>query len=245
MTQSGRTRSEEVGRDQTSVTEGTCVHYVYRKRCLDVLIALALLIVAAPVLLLISLMIMLDSGWPVFYRQERVGARGLRRGTRIHWVETRFRILKFRTMLPNADSSRVHERFIEAFVAGDLASEEHQEAAFKLRDDPRVTRVGRALRATSLDELPQLFNVLRGTMSLVGPRPVPPYEVALYAPRHRARLAAMPGITGSWQVGGRGRVSFEEMVRLDIEYVRRQSLWLDLVLLARTMPAVCRKKGAR
>jgi lipopolysaccharide/colanic/teichoic acid biosynthesis glycosyltransferase len=229
---------------EPELAAGTRVRYAYVKRCLDVLLALGLVIVAIPLLLLISLMILLDSGRPVFYRQERVGACGRRHRGRIHWLEVHFRILKFRTMVPDADSSPVHEHFIESFVGGALASEEHREAGFKLRDDPRVTRVGRWLRATSLDELPQLFNVLAGTMSLVGPRPVPPYEVALYEPRHRERLAALPGITGPWQVDGRARVSFEEMVKLDIEYVRRQSLWLDLCLLLRTLPAVVSKKGA-
>jgi exopolysaccharide production protein ExoY len=221
------------------------VEYMHVKRCLDVLLASALITITAPVLLLVAVMIMLDSGRPVFYRQERVGARRTRRGGRTQWLETRFRIVKFRTMVPDADSSPVHQRFVESFVAGEPASQRTPEDSFKLRDDPRVTRVGRVLRATSLDELPQLFNVLAGTMSLVGPRPVPPYETALYKPHHRERLAALPGITGPWQVHGRGRVSFEEMIKLDIEYVRQQSLWRDLSLLLRTLPAVLSKRGAR
>jgi lipopolysaccharide/colanic/teichoic acid biosynthesis glycosyltransferase len=220
---------------------GTGAIYVYTKRCTDVVGALLLLLVSAPVLLLIALLIVLDSRGPAFYRQERVGARGRRRGRRIVWEERRFRILKFRTMVRDADRAPVHEQFIESFVAGGGAAD----GDFKLRGDARVTRVGRFLRATSLDELPQLINVLRGTMSLVGPRPVPAYEVALYQPWHRERLAAMPGMTGPWQVHGRGRVSFDDMVRLDIQYVREASLRHDLVLLLRTLPAVWSKDGAR
>jgi lipopolysaccharide/colanic/teichoic acid biosynthesis glycosyltransferase len=221
---------------------GTGAIYVYTKRCMDVVGALLLLLVSAPVFLLIAVLIVLDSRGPAFYRQERVGARGRRRGRRIEWEERRFRILKFRTMACDADRSPVHERFVESFVAGGQLCDS---GAFKLCDDPRVTRIGRFLRATSLDELPQLINVLRGTMSLVGPRPVPPYEVAHYQPWHRERLAATPGMTGPWQIQGRGRVSFEEMVRLDIQYVREASLRHDLVLLLRTLPAVWSKDGAR
>ncbi|MGH9896190.1 MAG: sugar transferase, partial [bacterium] len=118
-------------------------------------------------------------------------------------------------------------------------------ARFKLSNDPRVTRVGRVLRRMSLDELPQLFNVLKGEMSLVGPRPVPLYEVAEYGESDTERLAALPGITGLWQVRGRAEIPFSEMVRLDCEYVRNQSLWLDLKILAATIPAVVSGRGAR
>ena len=114
----------------------------------------------------------------------------------------------------------------------------------RLIDDPRVTRIGRILRRTSLDELPQLFNVIRGEMSLVGPRPVPLYEVAAYQPWQRERLAALPGITGLWQVRGRCELSFEDMVRLDVEYIRNQSIWLDFKILSLTIPAVLSGRGA-
>jgi lipopolysaccharide/colanic/teichoic acid biosynthesis glycosyltransferase len=210
-----------------------------------VAISLTAIVIFAPLLLVISVLILLDSGRPVFFRQERVGARRSTQGGRVAWQERRFRIVKFRTMIPDADSSPVHRRFVELFAAGELTPDQLDHAGFKLRADPRVTRTGRFLRASSLDELPQLFNVLRGTMSLVGPRPVPPYEVELYEPRHRERLTALPGITGQWQVYGRGRVSFEEMIRLDIEYVRQQSLRRDLSLMLRTLPAVFSTKGAR
>jgi lipopolysaccharide/colanic/teichoic acid biosynthesis glycosyltransferase len=147
-------------------------------------------------------------------------------------------------MLPDADSVPLHEEFIESFVKGTAQAEAGDHPMFKLQGDPRVTMVGRILRATSLDELPQLFNVLGGSMSLVGPRPVPKYEVDLYEEHHRERLAARAGMTGAWQVQGRGRVSFEEMMELDLDYVRRQSFAVDLALLARTLPAVWRKAGA-
>jgi lipopolysaccharide/colanic/teichoic acid biosynthesis glycosyltransferase len=214
------------------------------KRALDVVLGTLLITAVAPLLVLIALLILMDDGRPVFYRQRRIGARPHRRPGVVAWEERPFRIIKFRTMVRGADSSLVHERFVESFVRGELEPGEGDGPPYKLRDDWRVTRIGRLLRAASLDELPQLFNVLGGTMSLVGPRPVPPYEVALYEPRHRERLAAMPGITGPWQVMGRGRVEFEEMIRLDIEYVRRRSLLCDLELLVRTPAAVFKKKGA-
>jgi lipopolysaccharide/colanic/teichoic acid biosynthesis glycosyltransferase len=217
----------------------------HAKRVLDVTVAVALILICLPLLLAIALAILLDGGWPVLYRQERVGGRRSGRRGRAEWRERRFQILKFRTMVPGADSSPLHEEFIRLFVAGDLAPQERDRAGFKLCDDPRVTRVGRFLRATSLDELPQLFNVLGGTMSLVGPRPVPPYEAALYESWHRERLAGLPGITGPWQVEGRGRVSFEEMAKLDIDYVRHRTLRRDMSLLLRTVPVVFKKRGAR
>jgi lipopolysaccharide/colanic/teichoic acid biosynthesis glycosyltransferase len=230
----------------------TSLRYVYLKRCVDVVLAAVLVLLAAPIFVATALLIALDSGWPVFYRQERVGARARRRGNQVYWEERRFRIFKFRTMIPDADRLQVHERFIEQFIKGESAATASSaeppcavDAAHKLAHDARVTSVGRILRATSLDELPQLFNVLAGTMSLVGPRPVPVYEVALYEPRHRERLDALPGITGAWQVHGRGRVGFEEMVKLDVEYVRQRSVFADLQLLAQTLPAVLKKTGAR
>jgi lipopolysaccharide/colanic/teichoic acid biosynthesis glycosyltransferase len=218
--------------------------YLYFKRALDLVVGSVLVIVAAPLFLVISLLILFDGGRPVMYRQERVGARPRRRRGTVEWEEQRFRIFKFRTMVPGADRVPVHERFIESFVNGDLDGAD-ESLPFKLGNDARITRAGRFLRATSLDELPQLLNVLGGTMSLVGPRPVPAYEAELYEPRHRERLAALPGMTGPWQLDGRGRASFDEMVRLDIEYVRRRSIRNDLMLLARTPAAVLTQRGAR
>jgi lipopolysaccharide/colanic/teichoic acid biosynthesis glycosyltransferase len=150
-----------------------------------------------------------------------------------------FQFYKFRTMVHNADQS-LHQKFIQAFVEDRLDTTR----IVKLTDDPRVTGIGRILRRISLDELPQLFNVLKGDMSLVGPRPVPIYEAAAYQEWHRERLAALPGITGLWQVEGRGRASFTEMVQMDIAYVRNQSLLLDVKLLLFTIPAALSRRGA-
>lgn len=147
-------------------------------------------------------------------------------------------------MVHNADPSR-HMEHIKAYVAGELDPNHHPEdPKFKLARDPRITRVGHWVRKTSLDELPQLWNILKGEMSLVGPRPVPLYEAALYQPEHYERLMALPGLTGLWQVEGRGEVTFEEMMRLDIRYVRQRTIWLDLLILVRTVPAILLRQGA-
>jgi lipopolysaccharide/colanic/teichoic acid biosynthesis glycosyltransferase len=215
------------------------------KRALDLVLASVLLVALAPALAAIALVVVLDSGPPILYAPRRVGARPRRRGGEIRWKVREFRMLKFRTMVPDASHSPLHETFVRGFVSGAIRSDGGDNAPFKLAGDPRVTRVGRWLRATSLDELPQLLNVLAGSMSLVGPRPVPAYEFELYEPRHLERLAALPGVTGAWQVNGRGRVTFEEMVRMDVLYARHRSLTLDVRLLARTLPVVLSRKGAR
>jgi lipopolysaccharide/colanic/teichoic acid biosynthesis glycosyltransferase len=150
---------------------------------------------------------------------------------------------KFRSMVQNADSS-VHEAYIQDFVKGRARPSAKSNGKFKLTNDARVTRIGCLLRKFSLDELPQLLNVLKGDMSLVGPRPVPPYEVACYGDGHHKRLAALPGITGYWQVKGRCQVSFEEMIRMDLEYIRNASLWFDFKILFLTIPAVLSRRGA-
>jgi lipopolysaccharide/colanic/teichoic acid biosynthesis glycosyltransferase len=147
-------------------------------------------------------------------------------------------------MVQDADPT-AHQAFIKAFAEDRVESSGTNGAKFKMTEDPRVTRVGRMLRRTSVDELPQLMNVLRGDMSLVGPRPVPTYEVAEYRAWHRERLAALPGITGLWQVNGRSQVSFDDMIRMDIDYVRSRSLWLDVRILLLTLPAVLAGRGAQ
>src|SRR5207249_7112700 len=195
-------------------------------------------------LLFIAVLIKLDSRGPVFFTHERVGAKRKNTGRETVWVVTKFGMHKFRSMSVNADS-RVHEAYIRDFVAGRVQPSEENGGKFKLTNDPRVTRVGRMLRRTSLDELPQLFNVLKGDMSLVGPRPVPAYEVAEYRSADTERLTAPPGLTGLWQVNGRGEVPFDEMIRMDCEYVRNQSLWLDFKILLATIPAVLVGRGAR
>ena len=200
------------------------------KRVADVLVAGAALLLLAPVWLLAALLIKLDSRGPVLYRQERVGMDG-----RI------FLFLKFRTMLRDSDD-REHREYQRKYIAGQAETNLGDESrpVYKMRSDPRVTRVGRFLRRLSLDELPQLLNVLRGDMSVVGPRPPIPYEVEAYALRHRRRLDMKPGLTGLWQVSGRNRLSFEEMVKLDLYYIENWSLWLDLKIILRTLPVMLR-----
>jgi lipopolysaccharide/colanic/teichoic acid biosynthesis glycosyltransferase len=204
------------------------------KRALDLTVAVLLLVCLAPVLLLCALVIVLESRGPVVYRQTRVGEGG-----------KTFSMLKLRSMCNAADVG-AHVDYAVAYIHGTALSQVSAgQTLYKLANDKRVTRVGRVLRKTSLDELPQLWNVVRGDMSLVGPRPALPYEVEQYEPRHRERLNVRPGITGLWQVSGRCRTTFEEMVALDCEYIRRQSLALDLLILVKTFPVVVFCTGAR
>jgi exopolysaccharide biosynthesis polyprenyl glycosylphosphotransferase len=202
------------------------------KRASDIAISLVALIVLAPVLTLISILIRLDSKGAALFRQERVGMDG-----RI------FLCFKFRTMLSDADET-IHREAYRKNIAGEIHST--AEPVFgKVRNDPRITRVGRWLRRSSLDELPQVLNVLLGDMSIVGARPPIPYEVEEYELWHRRRLDMKPGITGLWQVSGRNRLTFEEMVKLDLYYIENWSLWLDLKIILLTLPAVLRGDGAR
>jgi lipopolysaccharide/colanic/teichoic acid biosynthesis glycosyltransferase len=217
--------------------------YFVCKLCMDVILAGLLLLLLLPLLAIIAVLIKLDSPGPILYTQERVGAKRMRVGNRTIWVVRNFAIYKFRSMVANADSS-MHQAYIRDFVEGRAHAEPGNGGKFKLTNDPRITRLGRFLRKFSLDELPQLLNVLKGEMSLVGPRPVPPYEVACYRTAHYKRLAALPGISGMWQVKGRGCVPFEEMVRMDVEYIRNASLLLDLKILFLTIPAVLSRRGA-
>lgn len=198
-------------------------------RALDLVIASLALVLLFPLLLVIAIVIRLDSRGHALFRQERLG-RGVRP----------FVVNKFRTM--HADtSSDEHRAFVQRLIAGD--AERHQEL-FKLAGDKRVTRAGRLLRKSSLDELPQLLNVLRGQMSLVGPRPPLAYEVEKYPAHAFGRFAVKPGITGWWQVCGRSQLSFDEMIALDLEYAARRSLWFNLRILARTLPIVLLGRGA-
>jgi exopolysaccharide biosynthesis polyprenyl glycosylphosphotransferase len=194
-----------------------------QKRCLDIVVTSIALVIGAPLMLAIALMVKLSSPGPVLFRQRRVGAQ-----------ERDFTIFKFRTMVVNADAQR----------DGLLAHNEADGLLFKMRRDPRVTRVGRLLRRTSLDELPQLFNVLRGEMSLVGPRPALPEETTRYAELQRGRLRVKPGVTGLWQVNGRHDLAFEDYVRYDLFYVENWSLTMDLYILAKTIPALLTARGS-
>ena len=191
-----------------------------RKRTVDVVVALGLLIIFAPVWLVCSAAIKLTSTGPVIFRQERIGAGG-----------KRFIVYKFRTMRAD-NSDEVHRAFATHYILGSLRLNDG--AAYKLPRDSRVTGIGRVLRKLSLDEVPQLINVLRGEMSVVGPRPALGYEVDKYEEWQLARLAVRPGITGLWQVSGRNRLSFAEMCQLDIEYIKSWSLRRDLAIMVRT-----------
>ena len=228
--------------DQSGVGNRARVYHV-GKRCLDLSVSMMALFALFPVILVIALLIKLDSPGPVLFTQLRVGSRRRIHGRHEAWEVRHFRFFKFRSMVDNADQS-LHQAHIKAFVRGNLAESDNDKARYKLDHDPRITRVGRILRNTSLDELPQIFNVLKGEMSLVGPRPVPIYEVDEYESWHYGRLCALPGITGRWQVEGRGQVSFDEMLQMDLDYVRHQSLWLDFKIMVMTIPAVFQRHGA-
>ncbi len=217
--------------------------YFTCKRVLDLAVALMGLLFLAPILIVIALLIMLDSRGPALFIQKRVGAKRRLIGAKEYWEVTPFYVYKFRTMKHKCDQT-VHKQFIEAFAKGDIPTGSEKKAQIKLTDDPRVTRIGKILRQTSLDELPQLINVIKGEMSLVGPRPVPDYEVEQYRPDQRVRLHALPGITGLWHVKGRSQVSFDEMIRMDIEYIQNRSLWLDIKILLLTIPAALSGRGA-
>jgi lipopolysaccharide/colanic/teichoic acid biosynthesis glycosyltransferase len=217
--------------------------YFLCKRLIDITLSGLVLLFLLPLMAIIAVAIAVDTPGPVLFVQERVGVRRRSAGGRTCWYSQKFRFYKFRSMIAGADQS-VHAEHVRAFVDGRLDAADASHGTFKLTHDPRVTRVGRILRRTSLDELPQLFNVLKGDMSLVGPRPVPAYEVARYRESDAERLAAIPGITGLWQVKGRSQVPFAEMIRMDREYVRNQTVWLDLKILLATIPAVLSGRGA-
>ncbi len=197
--------------------------YLIAKRLLDIAGAFAALVIASPIMLVTALAVVLDSPGPVFYSQYRLGRNG-----------KPFRFYKFRSM--NVAAPDLRDSL--------AASNEATGPVFKIRRDPRITRVGRMIRRYSIDELPQLFHVLRGSMSLVGPRPPIPSEVDEYEPWQTERLAVKPGLTCLWQVSGRSDLGFDDWVRLDIEYVRRHSFWIDLKLLLLTIPAVITARGA-
>jgi lipopolysaccharide/colanic/teichoic acid biosynthesis glycosyltransferase len=202
-------------------------------RALDVVLALVLLVLLAPVMLVVVVAIRLETPGSPLFRQRRVGHR-----------QRPFTINKFRTMYTGTDHE-VHRTFVHELISGQAAPQGHERAPmFKLAADERVTRVGAVLRRTSLDELPQLVNVVLGEMSLVGPRPPLAYEVEQYPPDAFERFAVKPGLTGLWQVSGRCELTFDEMIALDVDYARRRSLLLNLWILARTLPVVVLGRGA-
>ena len=193
------------------------------KRALDVIGGTLALTLTSPILLLAALLIKLESRGPVLYRSTRIGRGG-----------RPFTFLKLRSMVDGADRHRHHLTHLN----------ECDGPVFKISRDPRITRTGRFLRTTSIDEIPQFVNVILGEMSLVGPRPPIPEEVAQYEPWQMRRLDVRPGITCLWQISGRSRIGFQEWMRLDLDYIRHQSFWLDMKILARTVPAVVSREGA-
>jgi lipopolysaccharide/colanic/teichoic acid biosynthesis glycosyltransferase len=221
--------------------------YFACKRIFDFSVAAVLLVILSPLLLLLAILVMLDTPGPAIFRQPRVGLRRRGNGRQATWEIGTFTFYKFRSMVDKADP-RIHWTFTQALLCNDqatveelLAGEDHLK---KMTRDARITRVGRLLRKSSLDELPQLWNVLRGDMGLVGPRPPTIYEAEMYDRRQAQRMGTVPGMTGLWQVNGRCFANYEQMIKWDLEYIERQSFWLDLKILALTPLAVVRARGA-
>lgn len=257
---------QEYDADAVNLISGSRHGYYLVKRVFDFLLALTLLIVLSPLFLLISCLIFIYSPGPVFFVQERVGARRQNRNGQTTWQTEHFRCYKFRTMKLNSDSS-IHQAYIRALIENDeermqavqreatrprsqvsqaqlLAAQKAPTLPRKLVNDDRVITPGKVLRKLSLDELPQLWNVLRGDMSMIGPRPAIPYEVEMYKPWHKLRLQAQPGISGLQQVTARCTADFDEQVKLDIEYIKHQSTWLDLKIAIQTPLAIFLARGA-
>jgi lipopolysaccharide/colanic/teichoic acid biosynthesis glycosyltransferase len=206
--------------------------YLKAKRILDVTFTLLVAPFVLFVGVIVAICIKLNSPGPIFYRQKRIGQDGVE-----------FDMLKFRSMYINNDSN-VHREKIIKYMNGEKLNEDgNGDMAYKQLHDPRITSVGRFIRKTSLDELPQFWNVLRGQMSLVGPRPPLPYEVEFYSPQECLRLTGKPGLTGPWQVYGRSRVTFHNMIHMDITYLKEQSLWYDLKLIILTIPVMISGRG--
>jgi len=204
------------------------------RRCFDLSFSLTLIVLLGPLLIAVALAVRLDSRGPALFQQRRVGYR-----------EREFTLFKFRSMRVDADP-RGHQEYVTALIKGESNTDREggSENLYKLAVDNRITPVGRWIRRWSLDELPQLFNVVKGDMTLVGPRPAIPYEVSEYPSWYRERFSVKPGLTGYWQVSGRNERTYEEMVRLDIEYAERRSLGLDLLILLKTPWVVLSRKGA-
>lgn len=220
----GRINSIPLIRLKESVISGPAMRL---KRLMDVVGATLGLILLSPVLLLVAILVKLDSPGPVLFKHKRLGAGG--RIIEIH---------KFRTMVVNA------EEILQELFRKHPELKEEYERDFKLKNDPRITRIGRFLRKTSLDEFPQLFNVLKGDLSLVGPRPIVHREIEKYGPYGRLLLRVPPGVTGLWQVGGRSDTEYEERIKLDMFYINNWSIWLDIFVLLKTVPAVLARRGA-
>ncbi|MDO9301371.1 MAG: sugar transferase [Anaerolineales bacterium] len=223
------------------------INYYAAKRIMDLVISFILLVLLSPVMFFTAIVIFIYSPGPIFFKQERVGARRHSRDGRFFWKKVNFHCYKFRTMKINADPS-VHQAYIKALIENDEAQMTALQGAptqpRKLVNDSRIILPGKFLRKLSLDELPQLWNVLIGDMSLIGPRPAIPYEVEMYKHWHLRRLEAQPGITGLQQVTARCTTDFDQQVSLDIEYIDNQSLWLDMKIILKTPLAIISTKGA-
>lgn len=233
--------------------------YFVAKRLLDLVVVILALPFLLPVFVIVAVLIKLDSSGSVFYTQDRIGAKRYVKDGRVYWKQDIFKMYKFRSMRQGA-ASDLHQQFIEAYINGDeeemlhiqqqslsddSTNDQNEEISlYKLVGDPRITRVGQFLRKSSLDELPQILNILLGDISLVGPRPAIPYEVEMYEPWHKQRLLTIQGLTGAWQAAGRNNLNFDEMVKLDIEYIKDQSMWLDIKILLWTIPAILLQRGA-
>jgi exopolysaccharide biosynthesis polyprenyl glycosylphosphotransferase len=213
----------------------TCRFSFIIKRGLDIVGSLIGLILSFPIIVITAIAIKATSPGPIIFRQTRVGLKG-----------KRFLFYKFRSMYWNSDD-QIHRQYVTDLINGNhekINQVNRGKPLFKMNTDPRITRVGRIIRKLSIDELPQFFNVLKGDMSLVGPRPPLPYEVENYNPWHLKRIKVKPGITGLWQVDGRSRTSFDDMVRMDLRYIQNWSLWRDAQILIKTVRAVFYPKGA-
>src|SRR5437868_5137944 len=206
------------------------ISYVRAKRVLDILFVLLISPLILLVGALVAVLILSDSKGPILYRQKRLGKNGVE-----------FEMLKFRSMYIDNDDT-IHREAIKRYMNGEVLNG-NGDMQFKIGDDPRITKVGKIIRKFSIDELPQFWNVLRGQMSLVGPRPDLPYVVELYTSHDWLRFSGKPGVTGTWQIYGRSKVSFQEMVQMDVEYLRRQSLWEDSKLIALTVPVMLLGRG--
>jgi len=207
-------------------------NYLWAKRVLDIVFTLLISPLLIIVGIIVALCIRIDSKGPVVFRQKRYGQDGVE-----------FEFLKFRSMYVNNDQAVHREKILEYMKGQQLNDDATGKTAYKYISDPRITRVGRFIRKTSLDELPQFWNVLRGEMSLVGPRPPVSYELEQYSPHDKLRLMGKPGLTGTWQVYGRSRVTFQEMIEMDIEYLKQQSIWQDLKLIFLTVPVMIFARG--
>ncbi|GAB6192895.1 exopolysaccharide biosynthesis polyprenyl glycosylphosphotransferase [Desulfocastanea catecholica] len=202
------------------------------KYCFDAMVSLLLFLLLSPLFLIIALAIKLDSSGPIFYRFQAIGKNG-----------ATYMMYKFRSMQVNSDN-KIHKDYVSQLIKGEIGTDSSGKTPLKIIDDPRITRVGNLIRKFSMDELPQLFNVLQGSMSLVGPRPCLPYEFDMYQDWHKKRTSVRPGITGLWQITGRSEVAFEDMILLDLYYIYNRNLILDCNILFETVFVVLEKKGA-